>query len=92
MQLGTGGSKFQHVTEYCNTPTTVSYFCLTEQSNRGAHRGGVGIVAFINQQDGPAGHREQGSRSTSARGFEIVESKRGQREISSDKRRGGQHR
>ena len=66
---------------------------LAEQRQRGAHRGRIGVVAFVDDQRRPAGQIERRSARRGRRpGSKFGERQRREREIGADEHGGRQHR
>ncbi len=50
-------AEFQHVAQNRDAPAALARLRLREQRECGAHRGGIGVVAFVDQQHFAVGDR-----------------------------------
>ena len=86
------GAEFQHVAEHGDAPAARPDRRLAEQRERGAHRGRIGVVAFVDQQRRAAGQVRASMRAPRPRaGCELGERQRREREIGADQRGRRQH-
>ena len=92
MQCGALGAELQHVAEHRDTPAKTLHGDLPEQREGRAHRGRVGIIAFVDQQHRAAGQIERHALTATDRRLEIGERERSEREIGAEQRGAGQHR
>ena len=57
-----------------------------------AHRGGIGVVALVDDERRPAGQIDLERRAAAGSGLEVGERQRGEREIGADQHRRREHR
>ena len=68
VQLGRLIAKFQHVAEHRDPPAEMADRRLPEQRKRGAHRGRIGVVAFVDQGGRAARQVERDARAAAGGG------------------------
>ena len=84
MQCSALGSELQHIAEHRDAPTEAVHRYLTEQRERCAHRGRIGVVALVDEQNLATRHVERHALAASGRCPEIGERECGEREISAE--------
>ena len=73
VQFGAARSELQHVAENRDAPAERADTGLTEQRERCAHRGGVGVIAFVDQERRTARHVQRHAGAAPARRLQVCE-------------------